>query len=108
VIEAHVAMHRDARAEGMTFVELRLREAFKHAYRVTLTEFHEDVPKRSDCCPTVGKQTPTNRYGVGVRLEGCGCYKRVRNSSRQRTRLAIPRPRATDFSIRGAGGRSSQ
>jgi hypothetical protein len=73
-------MHRDARAEGMTFVELRLREAFKHAYRVTLTEFHEDVPKRSDCCPTVGKQTPTNRYGVGVRLEGCGCYKRVRKS----------------------------
>jgi len=53
VIEADVAMHRDARAKSVTCAEFWWIEAFKHADRVTLTEYHEDGSEtkrlRSDC-----------------------------------------------------------
>lgn len=42
MIDAHVAMRREARAKGETCAESLLREAFRHADKVTLTEYHED------------------------------------------------------------------
>jgi hypothetical protein len=42
MIDAHVAMRREARAKGETCAEVWLREAFRHPGKVTLTEYHED------------------------------------------------------------------